>query len=408
MRRIVMISAAVAAAALLAAGCSTGGGSGASTGQSGSSTSATSTIVPGTTRGTAEAVRPYSSKIYQDPKHWLCRPGAIPNVCDDDMTSTSVAADGTLTRNDFHKATDPGIDCFYVYPTTSAAPTMNSGIDADDSSNEAGEVRDQAARLGSVCRVYAPIYRQVTLAALFGKVQGDRTAASAIAYADVLDAWRSYLANDNDGRGVILIGHSQGAGHLVHLIRDEIDNNEDVRSRIVAAYLIGGSMVVPDGADVGGDFQNLPLCRKADQLSCVVAFSSFRSTAPPPANSLFGKPRDNKPGVVACVNPAALAGGPAELHSEFEHTSPVLEDAASDAKIKTPFVSLPGMLTGQCVRENGYSFLKVTVHGEPGGARVTDITGDLTPEWGLHLIDVNLVMDDLVTLAATQAKAYQR
>ena len=38
-------------------------------------------------------------------------------------------------------------------------------------------------------------------------------------YADVLDAWREYLARDNRGRGVVLLGHSQGTRMLRQLLR---------------------------------------------------------------------------------------------------------------------------------------------------------------------------------------------
>ena len=39
-----------------------------------------------------------------------------------------------------------------------------------------------------------------------------------LAYNDVLDAWNYYLKNDNGGRGVVLVGHSQGSGVLTQLI----------------------------------------------------------------------------------------------------------------------------------------------------------------------------------------------
>ena len=81
---------------------------------------------------------------------------------------------------------------------------------------------------------------------------------SALASADVLDAWKHYIANDNGGRGVLLIGHSQGASRLVALIKSEIDPNPDLRSRLVSAVLLGTNFQVPVGADIGGDFANSP------------------------------------------------------------------------------------------------------------------------------------------------------
>ena len=35
-----------------------------------------------------------------------------------------------------------------------------------------------------------------------------------------------------------------------------------------------------------------------------------------------------------------------------------------------------------------------------------DIPGDISPEWGLHLVDVNLVVGDIVEQVAAQASAW--
>jgi hypothetical protein len=415
MRRTLLIAAGAAA---LLAGCAGGsgtsdratGGGAVTPGSTATSGGSGPSAGPGTTRAPNAAAAAYTSEIYSDPKHWLCRPGAAANVCDENLDVTDVAPDGTLSVEKFAKATDPGIDCFYVYPTISSDPGFLADLDADASSTEAGAVRNQAARLGSVCRMYAPVYRQVTLAGLFGRATGDRAGGMDTAYGDVLDAWKHYLANDNDGRGVILVAHSQGSGHLGRLLREEIDPQPEERARIVGAYLLGSSVMVPEaGATVGGDLQNMPLCTASDETGCVVTFASFRSTAPPPENSFFGRPRAGG-GVSGCVNPAALVAGTdgadTELHNVFPKSAPVLNDPAADAKITTKYVSLTGMVSGQCVNEGGFSFLKVTVHDDPADARVDDIGGDLTPEWGLHLVDANLVMNDLVALAERQAAAY--
>lgn len=48
-----------------------------------------------------------------------------------------------------------------------------------------------------------------------------------------------------------------------------------------------------------------------------------------------------------------------------------------------------------------------------GGPRVDDIVGDVVvegkvhPDWGLHLVDVNLAMGDLVALVREQSKAFR-
>lgn len=371
----------------------------------GCSGDSSTTTTPATTSPAraVPSVPPYTSEVYADPAHWLCRPDLPDDVCHQDLDATVVRADGTLEPQPHTVAVDPPIDCFYVYPTISGDQSPNS--DLVPSEAEKGSALVQAARLTSQCRVFAPVYRQVTLPALLGTVQADRQAASQTAYADVLDAWRHYLANDNDGRGVVFIGHSQGAGHLNRLLREELDQNPELRSLLVAAYLIGSSVRVPEGADVGGDFANIPLCRRLEQTGCVVSYASFRSTAPPPANSFFGRPRSGE-GIAACVNPAAPAGGRAELSPYFATADWVLPGAGARGAINTPFVTLPGLLEAECVQRDGFSYLEVTVKADPSGPRARDITGDLTPEWGLHIVDVNIAMGDIIEMVRAQAATF--
>jgi hypothetical protein len=46
------------------------------------------------------------------------------------------------------------------------------------------------------------------------------------------------------------------------------------------------------------------------------------------------------------------------------------------------------------------------VKGDPADPRADDIGGDLTPDWGLHLLDISLVMGDMVDLVGHQADAF--
>jgi hypothetical protein len=47
---------------------------------------------------------------------------------------------------------------------------------------------------------------------------------------------------------------------LRRLLADELDERAPQRERLVAAYLAGGSIPLPLGARVGGDFENIPIC----------------------------------------------------------------------------------------------------------------------------------------------------
>jgi hypothetical protein len=357
----------------------------------------------------------YRSAIYADPTHWLCRPDTD-DVCDHDLDATIVQANGRTRIERWRTARHPKIDCFYVYPTISTDTTGNSDL-VPGEDQELFVVRQQAARLGSACRLFAPVYRQITLTALLSILGGNPIPNDrALAYGDVLDAWKHYIANDNHGRGVLLIGHSQGASVLTALIKNEIDPNPQLRDRLVSAVLLGTSLQVPVGKDVGGDFANIPLCHAARDTGCAISYGSFRSTAPPPANSLFG--RSLQPGwEAACTNPASLAGGAGTLHPNLPTNGqslpifalpppPPWVDPSLGVEITTPFVTLPGFLDAECAEHNGFSYLEITVHGDPSDPRIDDIGGDLTPEWGLHLVDANIAMGDLVAIANRQAHAY--
>jgi hypothetical protein len=334
---------------------------------------------------------------YADPSRWLCLPGSSNDVCHQNLDATIVNADGTMNVERHVFATKPGIDCFYVYPTVSTDTTPNS--DLVPGKEEISVTLNQAARLTSVCDVYAPLYRQVTLGVLFGS---GGTPDREMPYSDVLSAWRYYLAHYNQGRPFMLLGHSQGAGVLKRLVQEQIDANADLRTKLVSAMLIGGNIAVPDGKDVGQDFQNVPLCRSPSQKGCVVAYSTFRATAPPPADSLFGKPRTG-PGVVACTDPAALMGGPVFQKPYFLVSDGFAKLGA--ITVTTPFVTYPDFLRGECVSKNGFDYLELTILGDPADPRPDDIGGDLTPQWGLHLVDVTIAMGDIVSLVGSEAAA---
>lgn len=55
-----------------------------------------------------------------------------------------------------------------------------------------------------------------------------------------------------------------------------------------------------------------------------------------------------------------------------------------------------------------FTYLSLVVHGDPADPRTDDIGGDLTTEWGMHLIDANVAMGNIEDLVATQADAYAR
>ena len=333
---------------------------------------------------------------------WLCKPGLRDNPCAMRMDVARYSPDGRLLGGDDPPRARPRIDCFYVYPTVSGqpTPTANRRIDPEIRSI----VRYQAARYGRTCRIYAPVYRQVTLSGL-GTAEPE---ASERGYRDVRAAWRTYLERHNRGRGVVLIGHSQGTFHLRELIADEIDDRPRVRRRIVSALLLGGNITVARGRDAGGDFDHIRACRAPSQLRCVVAFSTYG--APIPADAVFG--RTTIPGrEVLCTNPAALGGGEAPIDPVLprEPFAPGTAIAAALEATGVPtiessatWISYPDSFRARCVDDGGVNVLQVT--GAPGAPALRPVP----PSWGLHLADANIALGDLEALVRRQARAYLR
>ncbi|MFL5296165.1 MAG: DUF3089 domain-containing protein [Phenylobacterium sp.] len=362
---------------------------------------------------------PLPKNDYSKPETWLCRPDKTTNnACNVDLSTTVVKADGTESVEPFKADPKAPIDCFYVYPTVSNDPGVLS--DMNPGPEEINVVKVQFARLGAKCRLFAPLYRQFTLTALrarqAGKPLPPGPPAGTTAYDDVVDAWNYYLAHDNHGRGVVLVGHSQGSGVLTQVIAKEIDG-KPVQGKLISAILMGTRLPIDKGKTTGL-FKQIPLCESASQTGCAIAYASFRDTIPPPANSLFGKaPSDAQ--IAACANPANLApGAKGEFHAYLSNVQIANSAAKTPDWVKgkpnpaTPFVSPPGLLTGQCVQKNGFSYLEVHVNAVPADPRADDITGDVVangqvnPAWGLHLIDANLAMGNLVDIVGAEGKAY--
>jgi len=362
--------------------------------------SSAKTATPGVTTTTTASspTTTQAAPTTPDPQVWLCKPGLASNPCRSDLTATVVKADGTRTVEHAQPASDPKIDCFYVYPTVSAQPTLNANLKIDPA--ESGVAIAQASRYSQVCNVYAPMYRQVTIYGIFNSKGSN---ASKIAYADVVKAWNDYLARYNHGRGVVLIGHSQGSFILKRLLAQHIENDAAVRNRMVSAILLGGNVTVKDGRAAGGDFDNVPACRSDRTVGCVIAFSSFDH--PPPANSLFGRSRTAGQHVL-CTNPAALEGGSAPLDAYFPaHQLGGVINFTSNPLATTAWVRYPDLLRGECKSENGADVLRVTDVRKSPDARLV-LRDSLGPTWGLHIYDANVALGNLVDVVKSEAAAY--
>ena len=363
---------------------------------------------------------------YRADAAWLCRPGRA-DVCESDLDETVVTPDGKATLRRAPKARPTDVDCFYVYPTVSLDPEGNSDMTANR--DEDGMTTAQFAPFRSICRTFAPLYRQVTLTALRKAFSGAPIQADfALAYADVRDAFRDYLARDNKGRPFVLVGQSQGSMMLKRLISEEIDG-KPLQKQLVSAILPGASVLVPTGKAVGGTFQSIPLCQRAAQSGCIVTWATYRAGKALPANAKFGQPVETlgeapRPGFEAgCTNPAALSGGPAPLDAILgfqwwkggvgQYERPTTGWSVNGTAIATRFVSMPGLLTGACTRQGSVHYLAVTVAPKAARPVADTVVGEAAigdkdwADWGFHVIDMAVVEGDLLKLVPQQAKAWR-
>jgi hypothetical protein len=330
-------------------------------------------------------------------QNWLCRPGRT-DACSTPTTSTVIAADGSRVVVTHAVAADAPIDCFYVYPTVSPEQSLNSDMASTGVEEQAAV--SQFAPFGQQCRTFAPRYRQVTVAGLHSALGGGPRPDTALAYGDIVDAFHSYLAHDNQGRGFVLIGHSQGSGILSRLIAAEIDG-KPLQSRFVSAIIPGTLVEVAAAADAGGTFAHIPLCARAGDTGCVVAYSTYLLSGMPVESPRFGVEK-TAGRVAACVDPAKLAGS-GTLDAEFPSVLSPTNDVA------TTFIDLPGVVSGRCVTRDAQTYIAITTTDDARGTRVAERLAALQtrrPGWGLHVLDMNLALGDLVSIVGTQAHSW--
>lgn len=187
-------------------------------------------------------------------------------------TAWQPGASNALPGNRGALAMAPAVDVFYIHPTTDRSVTSWNQDPADRVVNDwtdASVIARQAAIFNTCCRIFAPRYRQATRLA-FTNMAGDGQKAFDLAYGDVLRAFDLYLKRDNAGRPFILAGHSQGASHLMRLLKDRIDGSS-LQGRLVAAYVVGVNL---SEGDFPRTYKTLSVCARPADTGCVIAWNA--------------------------------------------------------------------------------------------------------------------------------------
>ena len=247
------------------------------------------TTVP---QGHFTAPAPSSGPDYADNSNWIAKPGLA-----DDPSNWRPTDEPTQVPKAAHT--------FYIHPTTYLErDRWNAPLDDRASRDRAALfVQSQASAFGDAAEVWAPRYRQAAYGA-FLLDSKDARAALDLAYGDVVRAFDAFVAGIPAGEPIILAGHSQGALHLMRLLKERVAG-KPLRNRIVAAYVVGWPLSVTADLPALG----LPPCRAPEQAGCILSWMSFAEPANPElvidsyegSAGLTGAKR--KRDDILCVNP---------------------------------------------------------------------------------------------------------
>jgi Protein of unknown function (DUF3089) len=349
---------------------------------------------------------------YSQASNWVCGPTASHDYCRDPQTASQINEDGSTTSVTLPVATNPKVDCFYVYPTVDITDPAGNVTNFNNLQDILDPVMGQAAPFTQECTVFAPLYRQATFSS-YSDPNVDQYLEAA--YVDVAAAFSYYLDHLSHGRPFVLVGHSQGAHMLRRLIQRVVEPDAGLLARLVVALPIGavGDIVVPSGALVGGSFQKVPLCTSPKQMGCVITYDSYATGYEPDAGALLNP--DPAALQAPCTNPGSLDGGTARYAGSLFPTKvrQAALDPMSQFPVTTNLAIYPNLYTGQCVAgPPGLVFLDIAFAPLAGDVRTNPVqldAGLLSPgppyNLGLHLLDFAFPTGELLDAVATRASA---
>lgn len=209
-------------------------------------------------------------------------------------------------------ASKNGTDVFYIHPTMFEGEGLGWVANLDDEMVNAAvdhwPIRHQASVFEGLGRVFAPRYRQAHYRSfvLLDSLSG---AALDLAYSDVRRAFLYWLEHHDQGRPVLIAGHSQGTWHARLLLQEFFDGTP-LGDRLVAAYIPGFDVYA-------SDFQHIPPCESPDQTACFCSWRTYTTGYTPRwIQQLQADPEYTNP---ACINPITWTVrediySPAEAH----------------------------------------------------------------------------------------------
>lgn len=208
-------------------------------------------------------------------------------------------------------ANEGAAEVFYVHSTTYYAAASWNASTTDIGSDEVLKrlaVPNEAGPFVEVGRLFGPRYRQATLFAAFTH-KFDGIAARLLAYSDVKRAFQHFLATSDPNKPIILVGYEQGGLHALGLVQDFFQNDEALRKRLAAAYILGQATPKTLFATT---LAKTPVCDGPEAIRCVVAYVDLEERFAREAGRVRdrsvawrgeGKLRATSGEPILCVNP---------------------------------------------------------------------------------------------------------
>ena len=277
---------------------------------------------------------PLAQNAYRDPAMWISHPD-LPRETDPARWRPEDAEPVDESAPDFA--------LFFVHPTSYLdRQHWNAPLDDVESRRRAETfLRGLASPFAGASEIWAPRYRQATFGAfLTDQPEGEQ--AIDAAYRDVAMAFDYFLANVAADKPIVLAGHSQGARHLIRLLREKAAGTP-LQGRIAMVYAVGWPISIEHDLPALG----LPACETADQAGCIMSWSSFAEPAEPgrwlehyrESAGFDGEPRGESP--ILCVNPiTGERSGEAEASANLGTLKPNAE--LTDGEL------VPGAVPARC------------------------------------------------------------
>lgn len=362
-------------------------------------------------RGQFVAQPPLDANAYADPAMWYSRPGMgardpsryVPKVSGG-ASPLNPAAERSLGENEAPSGMAPAAPgprgshaVFFVHPTSYIQPAIgpnapwNAPLGDDDAEQRARLfLRGMASPFAEADEVWAPRYRQ----AVFGAFLTDKPEAAKaldLAYRDVAQAFDFFVATVDPDDPIVLAGHSQGALHLLRLLREKVVGNP-LEARVAMVYPIGWPISVAHDLPALG----FPACATPDQAGCIATWSTFAEPADP--SQVFerftatpgfdGQMRGEGP--ILCVNPlTGTTNGVAPAEANLGTLKPA--DDFSSGEV------IPGVVAARCDPKTGLLLI-----GDP-----PDLGPGVLPGNNYHVYDIPLFWANLKADVARRLAAWK-